>query len=448
MSCACRPVLVRRPEPSVSRQENPPKALSLLVALVADSSFGTQQRTVDSMRYIDLTHEKHQARVDWAVVAYDDGATMWGATLAQVSTLKTASLVTVINASADSAQPISKDHRKARWAHQLRLLRAVWKETGATISKTRRREKSRRKKTIWRLHDAIWMPDDDLSFVGFDLASYLRRWLCVFPGGPPIISQPPLHPNAGSIRGGGKQNTELSKPFQNDGATYETCVTGEMADIFGAEDACFLRDTLALRTAFVEGQAALFDANFLFWFVQQPLSQTIARLQLRMAVDAGPDGIWCGAAAEWASKRNLSRPACAVLTVPIYHLDTRSLLGSRSRGHVEATFALLAAAKIRRKLRDSLGDRPLCYRQNCSRHRWFNYQPAPNWKLPDDEEGLRQIRACTVRLEGAAQCHNVNSVHGQRSITDTVARRLGSVAAPDATPCDGMRKLYWSMHEY
>ena len=188
-------------------------------------------------------------------------------------------------------------------------------------------------------------------------------------------------------------------------------------------------------------QAALLDARFLSWFAAQPLAQKIERLQLRMGVEAGPDAVWCGAAEEWAASHNdtRGRPACAVLTVPIAHDDTRSLASKGAR-HVEGGFALLHAANIRAPLRDSLGDQPICYRQNCSRHRWFRYQPAPNWVLPNDEDGLRQVQACAVGREQAAQC-------GTRPITSM--REEHNLPGAGASPqCDGLHRLYWRSHEY
>ena len=106
----------------------------------------------------------------------------------------------------------------------------------------------------------------------------------------------------------------------------------------------------------------------------------------------------------------------------------------------EGGFALLHAANIRAPLRDSLGDQPICYRQNCSRHRWFRYQPAPNWVLPNDEDGLRQVQACAVGREQAAQC-------GTRPITSM--REEHNLPGAGASPqCDGLHRLYWRSHEY
>ena len=104
-------------------------------------------------------------------------------------------------------------------------------------------------------------------------------------------------------------------------------MVGELGAAFGG-DACFLRHTRALQVGFVEGQAALLDAHFLSWLFEQPLIERIVSAQLSHGSEAGPDAVWCGAAAEWwALRRDTAafRPGCAVVPVPIWHDDTRSL---------------------------------------------------------------------------------------------------------------------------
>ena len=136
-----------------------------------------------------------------------------------------------------------------------------------------------------------------------------------------------------------------------------------------------------------------------------------------------------------------SRVACAVITVPIGHDDTRSLV-ARSANHVEAGFVVLSAAHIRRNLRDSLGGAAArCHRENCSRHRWFRYTPSPNWKLPTDEAGLRDVHACTARRVhgGGLQCRRGSQNREPPQVLREAARQ---------TRCDGMHRLYWSTHEY
>ena len=326
--CNCRQVLRRSPssgsKPRRQRQA-PPAAIALLIALVADSSLMTQRRMLVSMRAVDSTHAEHLARVDWSVVAYDDGASLWEGTQQHARSLRHVELVAVLNASVKHpsikhAKPLAVEQRKARWAHQLLLLRHLMRAHHATFDGFQRQHQQQhhqyhphhqlRPPPQARHYDAVWFPDDDLTFASFDLAEYLRRWLCVFPGGPPIVSQPPLRPSRSAARGnesdGGvprvlrrraypaRVQARMMKPFQNDARTYSTCVVGELAaDSNFGNESCFLRDALALRTAFVEGQAALLDAGFLRWFMELPLASKIAKLQLKMRVEAGNDAIWC-----------------------------------------------------------------------------------------------------------------------------------------------------------
>jgi hypothetical protein len=106
--------------------------------------------------------------------------------------------------------------------------------------------------------------------------------------------------------------------------------------------------------------------------------------------------------------------------------------------HVESSFVLLTRAGLRAPLRASLGDPPECYRQACVRHRWFGYQPSPNWKLPTDEAGLRDVLACAVTREQTAEGVCARDERGGRAQT----------RAADAAECDGMTRLYWRTHEY
>ena len=445
MTCACEKVLERVPSTRArTTSRPPPKATTLLVVMVADSSQETQARILGSMKYVDGSYPQHRAHVDWAVAAYDDRAPEWNVTRSMAVNLLTTKLISVVDVSSGRPFALTAPERKARLAHQLLVLKVAL-GTNST-------------------YHAVWLPDHDLSFVEFDLAEWLRRWLCSFER-PPVIAQPPLRSAIRSKQVGQRKHPKqtgtmskkvkvihgLTKPFQNDIDTWNTCVVGELtqAGMPFANRPCFLRDALGLRTAFIEGQAAFVDAAFLRWFIGQPIVQKIAALQLKMGVEAGPDAIWCGAAAEWAAMQQQSdasrrpRQPCAVLTVPITHDDTRSLMAKTS-SHVESSFALLYHARIRRHLRWSLGENPKCYRHACAMHRWFLYQPSPNWRLPEDEEGLKEVAACVVSHETSnEQCR---AMHDRPWLPGHDA-----ALAPSLTPtrhCDGLFKLYWRSHEY
>ena len=105
--------------------------------------------------------------------------------------------------------------------------------------------------------------------------------------GPPVIAQPTLHKGRDSGQGW---------PQSDD--TYTLCLSGEIGARWG-DDACFLRDALAVRNDWVEQWATLIDARFMAWWLRQETTQKIVQQQLLLNTDFGSDEIWCGAAAEW-----------------------------------------------------------------------------------------------------------------------------------------------------
>ena len=436
-SCACTDVSAVNATGGRAAARQPPSTMAILAVVSSDSSMATRQRLLASMRHVDATHATHRARVDWAFVVYDELMAQWSHFLTSARELRHSSFVRVIDASEGRARRLTVSQRRARFVHAHTGVTSVWRSLGTNTS-----------------HDAVWLMDSDIMLDGFSLSSFLRKWQCAF-SSPPVISQPPIRNDAiprisSSGRPRGRQTFLLrkasaaaAKPFQNNGDTYRTCLVGEMGASFGAE-ACFLRDALALRTAWVEQQCALVDARFLAWFFAQAIVQRVLSLQLRFRVDSGPDAIWCGAAAEWAAARNTDRPACAVLTEPIGHDDgvaqDKSPHSMRSyadknkmRGHVDASFNLLDQAGIRMPLRWALGRQ--CVRHNCSRHRWFLFSPQPGWKLPRDEAGLRQVHACSVLKERRELCRT-----GGPFLPEGERPRRRRVE------CDGMLGLYWREH--
>ena len=188
----------------------PPSGLNMLVVLVASSTPDTQQRTLANMEQVDQTYANHRAHVDWAVVAYDDRSSMWNQTRLRAYALRTTRLLDVLDASTGRKEALSVEQRKARLEHQLTALRRILLPRPSSYT-------------------LVWMPDDDLSLARFDLGEYLRRWLCLFPGGPPVISQPPVVHARGVFRARrGDKWAALDKPFLNYYDSFRTCATGEL----------------------------------------------------------------------------------------------------------------------------------------------------------------------------------------------------------------------------
>jgi hypothetical protein len=284
----------------------------ILVAVVADSSDMTRARVSDGMRHIDETSSSHGSRMDWTICAYDDGASRWQDVAAMM--LSSARLVSVINATAPGL--MDPEQRRARGVHRKRAVEAAWGARGLDA---------------W---DAVWLADADIAFGAFDLATFLQRRACALHGGPPLIVQPVV-----------RQNTQCW-PYNYE--TYHTrssmklghrAVSPEPADPLWEK-------VLALRTAWVESQAALLDAQFLAWFYTTPVVKRVLLLQnLTYHVSWGTDAIWCGAAKEFAAMHHLTRDPCAVITVPIDHMNTKSI-GSKGGSYLVHGFRLLERAKI------------------------------------------------------------------------------------------------------
>ena len=397
--------------------------VAILVAVVAGSGVEVQQRALRGMAAADAAYSALHARIDWAVVTYDDTADFWGGTVEASSRLQHTTLVLVLNASSDPAHPLEHRKRKARFVHQRRLVWAVWNRTGRAA------------------YDAVWLPDDDLAFERFDWRAFLHQWLCTFSGGPPIVTQPPIQ----GVRRLTPMQEAYAKPWPARAETWKTCMIGELATAYDG-DACFLRHTRALQVGFVEGQAALLDARFLSWLFEQPLTERIVRAQLIHGSEAGPDAVWCGAAAEWwsASRGDTAgfRPACAVVPVPIRHDDTRSLAAGTTQHFVKG-FKVLRDAQIRKTRQGGCSQG-----RACMIHRWTRYQPVPSWPLPTDVAGMEQVRACAATRMHRAVCSSL-----PRDRTGGGVRFSASSSSPEAThlpsvKCDELSGLYWRSNSF
>lgn len=83
-------------------------------------------------------------------------------------------------------------------------------------------------------------------------------------------------------------------------------------------------------------------------------------------------------------------------------------------------------------------------------HRWYRLIPVPNWRLPSDLDGMRQVRACvTTRMHRPACRALPRSGGGLRFAEehhevepDWVREDTTRNASANIT-CDGMVELYW-----
>ncbi|KAL3906094.1 MAG: hypothetical protein SGPRY_010679, partial [Prymnesium sp.] len=274
------------------------------------------------MQAMDRSFGDHGVGVHWAVIAHDDGANLWSHVKNRSLALEHVKLILTMNASSKE-EPLQKGELKAKLYLQRRLVRSVWNVMGRST------------------YQAIWLPDDDIRFDLFDIPEFFHRWRCAFATGPPIVSQPPVDMH------GIEYQRSTMKSWPNTGETWQLCLSNQFSREVGFQDEpCFMRDTLALRIAYIEIQAPLLDAEFLAWFFDLPIVNRIVQLQRLHHAAAGPDAIWCGAAAEWATQTNSARTPCAVVTVPIGHDDTQTI-SARSQNYFRSIFSVLSGAKIR-----------------------------------------------------------------------------------------------------
>jgi hypothetical protein len=120
----------------------------------------------------------------------------------------------------------------------------------------------------------IFLMDEDISLVGFDVKAFLATWKCGFSPYPsPLIVQPLL------------SNSHKHVPS---------------IDFEHYQSSAALRNTIGSTSGFIEQQVPLFEANFFDWFVRRVLAHT-RNASLTNGVDF-PDTVWCGAARAYQKK--------------------------------------------------------------------------------------------------------------------------------------------------
>ena len=250
--------------PPVRRQS------SVLICIVSSSSTTDQRRLLKGMRHLHV--HGAGAQVDWAIITYDGGAWRWGTTmhLARKHSVR----LTV----QDGRVPptMLPPHSRSAGAHlKLHLQRQF---VPLAVG-----------------YRHVWLPDADISFDGFALGEYMRRLVCAHSGGSPLVSQPII-----------SENTQSENYFVN-------------ADQHNASG------TAMLPCAVLEQQAPLYDAGFFQWLM--PRVGGLVAQQLAMKSSWGLDKVRCGAAFVYARAvlKDNRRLACAIVTVPISHANTKSI---------------------------------------------------------------------------------------------------------------------------
>jgi hypothetical protein len=166
----------------------------------------------------------------------------------------------------------------------------------------------------------LFLLDEDISLLDFDIDALFKSWDCSFPNQPPPLIVQPL--------------VDESTQFFNfvSVAAWEniTCVSS--------------------AAGYVEQQVPLFDAQFFEWFVRRVLSQT-RDFALERGVDWGHDRSWCSAASSYAEEvlqwgprfvgnalrgngttsKVAAYHVCGIITsTSIHHLNTRSMAFKRN----------------------------------------------------------------------------------------------------------------------
>lgn len=110
------------------------------------------------------------------------------------------------------------------------------------------------------LRGSVWVVDADIDFSDFNAAHFFRRWLCSFPGGRPLVSQPTIRARSNTRNPtGSRARKQLWWPLH--------------AETWEPSEAVFAK---AFLSDFVEMQAPLFHAPF---FVSPVVSNHHATLR-------------------------------------------------------------------------------------------------------------------------------------------------------------------------
>eukprot|EP01041_Mallomonas_annulata_P003812 gene3812-7585_t len=157
----------------------------------------------------------------------------------------------------------------------------------------------------------VWLLDEDISFRGFDVESYLHIVTCVnHPRRPPMVSQPLI-----------KENTQVFEDFNS--RAWKGI------------------DAIAVPSPYIEQQTPLLDATFFDWYIRYVV-MPMRRVVEILGTDWGNDHTWCQASSDFSHEaygtpRNTKTCMIIIGGTPIHHKRSKSL---EYRGRISEFFAI------------------------------------------------------------------------------------------------------------
>eukprot|EP00316_Scyphosphaera_apsteinii_P011684 CAMPEP_0119325810 /NCGR_PEP_ID=MMETSP1333-20130426/66732_1 /TAXON_ID=418940 /ORGANISM="Scyphosphaera apsteinii, Strain RCC1455" /LENGTH=428 /DNA_ID=CAMNT_0007333915 /DNA_START=150 /DNA_END=1432 /DNA_ORIENTATION=+ len=259
---------------------------SVFIGLIVGSSSATHTRVLNGL--VKMAAVLPKARLDFGVVAYDNGAHLWAAAVQADNRIRTQQrqnrpfrprLLFVKNSG------LPKDFGfQPRYMHVTRHFMPELLDAP--------------------VYDAVVVPDDDMGLDHFEAAQFFHYWACAFPGGHPLVSQPLIAPA-----------TQMWWPMNAESWPL----------VFGSDL------PVAVATEFIEQQFPIFDGRFFVWFMET-IGSSIGSAQGFAKTSWGIDAVWCRAASYYL-QQILVRPAktaCGLLNVQLAHLDLKTTPRSQS----------------------------------------------------------------------------------------------------------------------
>lgn len=152
-------------------------------------------------------------------------------------------------------------------------------------------------------YQRVFLMDEDISLIGFDVNQFIKVWDCSFRNQPPPL---------------------IVQPLIAESNQYFTFV-----GVNAWKDSTIM----ATASGIVEQQVPAFNSVFFEWFVKRVLARTKSA-GLQHGVDWGHDRSWCNAAKMYARevlKWPSSASVCSILVgaTPVHHMNTQSMQTKR-----------------------------------------------------------------------------------------------------------------------